>query len=61
MKKLKLKRWVKVVIGIIVVFMLGISIKKVVDINNDMLTKCDNAKGYTCSYYEARLYAARGK
>lgn len=61
MKKLKLRRWVKVVIGIIIILILGIATKKIIDTNNDMLNKCDNAKGYTCSYYEARLYATRGE
>lgn len=61
MKKLKLKKWVKIIISIVIIVLIGIAMKKVVDKNNDMLNECDNAKGYTCSYYEARLYAIRGE
>ena len=61
MKKLKLRKWVKVVISIFIIILIGIGTKKIIDRSNEILNNCDNAKGYTCSYYEARIYATRGE
>lgn len=56
MKKLRLKRWVKVVLVLII----GVICVKAINNNmNDMYKQCDNAKGHTCSYYEARNYLNR--
>ena len=61
-KKRKLRGWVKttlvlVVLGALFGILLNISNNRL----NVMYEKCDNEKGYTCSYYEARLYTIKGE
>ena len=64
-KRRRLKRWVRVtlkVIAFLVAALLSaLLFTKANNDLNDMYEACDNAKGYTCSYYEARLYSIRGE
>ena len=64
-KKRRLKRWVRVTLkGMLAVLVIGVFYGLMVEANNnlnEMYEQCDNAKGYTCSYYEARLYSIRGE
>lgn len=64
-KRRKLKKWVKVTLASLLVLLLGGLFYLVLSIGSNNLNKmyeeCDNAKGYTCSYYEARLYSIRGE
>ena len=59
MKRLKLKRkWVVVITIIITLFsvkMYNITINRINTIKKEA-NKCDQSKGYTCSYYEIRQY-----
>lgn len=65
MKKMRLRMWVKVVLVVIVMIPSIMFIKYLNDVSdykiNNMYEKCDNDKGYTCSYYEARTYSMRGE
>lgn len=65
MKKRRLKRWVKVTLWGLGVLALGglfyLFIDTASNTYNDMYEACDNAKGYTCSYYEARQYSIKGE
>lgn len=64
-KKRRLKRWVRVTLKVIAflvaALLLTLLFMKANNDLNDMYEACDNAKGYTCSYYEARLYSIRGE
>lgn len=64
-KRRRLKRWVKVLLKVLLVLAIGglfyLLFSITADRYNDMYEACDNAKGYTCSYYEARQYAIRGE
>lgn len=64
-KRRRLKRWVRVTLKVIVflvaALLLTLLFMKATNDLNDMYEACDNAKGYTCSYYEARLYSIRGE
>lgn len=61
-KRRRLKPWVKVtMLTIIVGLVLGFVLVKGLERLNNMYEECDNAKGYTCSYYEARLHSIRGE
>ena len=64
-KRRRLKRWVRVTLKVIAflvaTLLLTLLFMKVNNDLNDMYEACDNAKGYTCSYYEARLYSIRGE
>lgn len=61
-KRRRLKSWVKVTLAVIVLGGVFGTLLSVANNNlNDMYEQCDNAKGYTCSYYEARLYSIRGE
>ena len=64
-KRTRLKRWVRVTLKVLLVLALGGLFYLLANIGasryNDMYEACDNAKGYTCSYYEARQYAIRGE
>lgn len=64
-KRRRLRRWVKVTLkalgGIAVLALFIVLFKVTNDRYNDMYEACDNARGYTCSYYEARQYAIRGE
>lgn len=64
-KRRRLKRWVRVTLKVIVflvaALLLALLFMKANNDLNDMYEACDNAKGYTCSYYEARLYLIRGE
>lgn len=65
MRRRRLRRWVRVTLkvmgGIAAVALLAVFFKTTADSYNDMYEACDNAKGYTCSYYEARLYMTKGE
>lgn len=61
MKRRRLRKWVKVTLVIVGVFAFYGIIKVGANNLNNMYEQCDNAKGYTCSYYEARLYSIRGE
>lgn len=56
MKKYRLKKWVKVVLGLLV--MVAMVSLYVASTNQFKVkaTECDNLKGYTCSYYEVEQY-----
>ena len=64
-KRRRLKRWVKVTLNIIggltVAIVMALLLKVGANNYNEMYEQCDNAKGYTCSYYEARQFAIRGE
>ncbi|MGM9543523.1 MAG: hypothetical protein ACI3T9_00935 [Romboutsia timonensis] len=61
-KRRRLKSWVKVTLAVLVLGgLFGILLNIASDRYNSMYEQCDNAKGYTCSYYEARLYSIRGE
>lgn len=64
-KRRRLKRWVRVTLKVIAflvaALLLTLLFMKANNDLNDMYEACDNAKGYTCSYYEARLYSIRGE
>lgn len=64
-KRRRLKRWVRVTLKVIAflvaALLLALLFIKANNDLNDMYEACDNAKGYTCSYYEARLYSIRGE
>ena len=64
-KRRRLKRWVRVTLKVIAflvaTLLLTLLFMKANNNLNDMYEACDNAKGYTCSYYEARLYSIRGE
>lgn len=64
-KRRRLKRWVRVTLKVIAflvaALLLALLFIKANNNLNDMYEACDNAKGYTCSYYEARLYSIRGE
>lgn len=64
-KRRVLKRWVKITLKVlagIALLVLFIALFKTTnDRYNEMYEACDNAKGYTCSYYEARLFNIRGE
>lgn len=59
-KKRRLKRWVRIVIGVLITLIfLGILAYFIVGgINkfNELAKACDLEKGYTCSYYEINNY-----
>ena len=61
-KRRRLRPWVKVtLLTIIGGLVLGFVLVKGLEGLNNMYEECDNAKGYTCSYYEARLYSIKGE
>lgn len=61
-KRRRFRPWVKVtLLTIIGGLVLGFVLVKGLEGLNNMYEECDNAKGYTCSYYEARLYSIRGE
>lgn len=64
-KRRRLKRWVRVTLKVIAflvaALLLALLFIKANNDLNDMYEACDNAKGYTCSYYGARLYSIRGE
>lgn len=64
-KRRRLKRWVRVTLKVIAflvaTLLLTLLFMKANNDLDDMYEACDNAKGYTCSYYEARLYSIRGE
>ena len=64
-KRRRLKRWVRVTLKVIAflvaALLLALLFIKANNDLNDMYEACDNAKGYTCSYYEARLYSIKGE
>lgn len=52
--KSKLKTWVKVVLVVAFLSVLGMCINCGIKNFNDAAKKCDKEKGYICSYYEIR-------
>lgn len=64
-RRRRLKRWVRVTLKVIAflvaTLLLALLFMKANNDLNDTYEACDNAKGYTCSYYEARLYSIRGE
>lgn len=61
-KKRRLRSWVKVTLAVIIGgVIMGLVLAEGLKGLDEMYEKCDNAKGYTCSYYEARLYSIRGE
>lgn len=61
-KRRRLRSWVKVTLAVIIGgVVLGLVLSEGLSRLDEMYEKCDNAKGYTCSYYEARLYSIRGE
>lgn len=61
MKRRRLKKWVKVTLMGLVVILIYMVLSMVGNRLNNMYEQCDIAKGYTCSYYEARQYLIRGE
>lgn len=64
MKKLKLRKWVKVAIAIILLITTAIILthfllNSLSDFNNSAM-QCDQLKGNTCSYYEVQNYIKSG-
>ena len=59
-KKRRLKRWVRVTIGVLITLIFfGILTYFIVGgINNfnELARECDSDRGYTCSYYEINQY-----
>lgn len=51
MKKRRLRKWVKVVLGLIVLVLLTTLFVKAVKDYNDYLVKCDKIKGHTCNIF----------
>lgn len=61
-RRRRLRSWVKVTLAVIIGgVVLGLALSEGLSRLDEMYEKCDNAKGYTCSYYEARLYSIRGE
>lgn len=61
-KRRRLRPWVKVtMLSIVCGLVLGLVLVKGLEGLNNMYEECDNVKGYTCSYYEARLYSIKGE
>lgn len=58
--KRKLRKWVKNTLVIIAIIIFVIIIGLIINIGmnnfNELARQCDEAKGYTCSYYEVRQY-----
>lgn len=58
--KRKLKKWVKNTLTIIAIIVIGIILSLIskASMNNfdELARQCDEAKEYTCSYYEVRQY-----
>ena len=52
MKKRRLRKWVKVLLGLIFLVVLTILFVKSIDNYNNDLVKCDSQKGYTCNIFE---------
>ena len=59
--KLKLKQSVKNTFATIVLIIIGVitlnSIKIGVEIYTELANKCDQEKGYVCSYYDIKQYS----
>lgn len=54
MVKLRLRKWVKITIIILIGLGISLAILKGIENFNKYAKICDNEKGYTCSYYEVR-------
>ena len=58
--KLKLKKWVKVTLAILVTIITALILINLTEGAKDfenLAKKCDKDKGYTCSYYDIRQYS----
>lgn len=64
-KRIRLRKEVKFVLKVLAFILLLVAVVMLMKAANNkyvsMFEACDNAKGYTCSYYEARQYAIRGE
>lgn len=64
MKKLKLRKWVKVAIAIILLVIIAIILTHFIltSINgyNESSIQCDQIKGSTCNYYEVQKFIKTG-
>lgn len=64
MKKLKLRKWVKVVIAIVLLVIISIVlthfILSSINIFNESAMQCDQTKGSICSYYEVQKFIKTG-
>lgn len=55
--KLRLRKWVKVTLAIILLFIiLTLILMEGTREFNDVAKLCDQEKGYTCSYYEVKNF-----
>lgn len=63
-KRIKLKKWARVTIAIILFIIAGYLLAHFILGSmhefDDISKKCDKDKGYTCSYYEVRQYIIYG-
>lgn len=63
-KRIKLRKWARVTIAIILFiiasYLLAHFILDSMNEFEDVAKKCDEAKGYTCSYYDVRQYIIHG-
>ena len=57
MKRLKLRKWVLVVLAFIIFLIFLISLRCIYERYNKLFNECDSEKGYSCSYYEMRQYS----
>lgn len=59
--KRRLKKWVKVVLYILLTIsiglILGFVLKKGLNDFEELARQCDQDRGYTCSYYDVRQYS----
>ncbi len=59
--KRRLRKWVKVTLHILLIIIIGLILglifKKGIDDFDDLARKCDQDRGYTCSYYDVRQYS----
>lgn len=57
----RVKPWVYFVAGILVTLLMVMAVKIGAERYGEMYRACDQAKGHTCSYYEARNFSIRGE
>ena len=64
-KKRRLKKWVKVVLGILEFILFSLMIlmlfKGISKRYDDLYKQCDESRGYTCSYYDMRQFSIKGE
>ena len=59
--KRRLRPWVYFALGMMVAILMMVAVKVIVSSYDKMYQACDEAKGYTCSYYEARNFLIHGE